>query len=82
MVKRTWVKNMKLVQNAKEVWLHYSTQALIVVASAQGVWVLMPQAWIDTYPKWVTPTVASITGVVAALVVLGKFIKQDLPSDK
>lgn len=73
---------MKLVANKNELWRHWSKQALVVVGLAQGVWALTPQAWIDTYPKWVTPAVAGFCAIVAALGILGAFIKQDLPSDK
>ena len=73
---------MKLVKNAKEVWRHYSTGALLAVGAIQGVWAATPQAWIDAFPKQVNSFMAYATMVVAIFGVIGKFIKQDLPSDK
>lgn len=73
---------MKMVNNPKDVWRHYSTVALAVVAGVQGIWALMPEKFIAAYPAWVTPAVAYATGALAVLGLFGKFIKQDLPSDK
>ncbi len=72
---------MKLVDNTKEVWSHYSTSMLLFVAGAQGVWVTMPEAWLKAYPDWVAPMMSYVTGAAALLGLLGKFIKQALPSD-
>lgn len=72
---------MKMVPNPKEVLRHYSTAALGFVAGVQGIWALMPQKFIDAYPAWVTPAVAYATGALAVLGLVGKFVKQDLPSD-
>ena len=72
---------MRLVQNAIEVWRHYSTGALLAVGAIQGVWAATPQAWIDELPTWVSGVMAYSTMTIAMLGVLGKFIKQDLPSD-
>jgi hypothetical protein len=73
---------MKLVDNALEVWRHYSTGALLAVGAIQGVWAATPQAWIDELPKWVSSWMAYLTMTAAILGVIGKFIKQELPSDK
>ena len=73
---------MKLVENAIEVWRHYSTGALLAVGAIQGVWAATPQAWIDELPNWVSGFMAYSTMTVAMLGVIGKFIKQDLPSDQ
>ena len=73
---------MKLVDNAIQVWRHYSTGALLAVGAIQGVWVATPQAWIDTLPKEFSSFMAYSTMIVALLGVAGKFIKQELPSDK
>jgi hypothetical protein len=69
---------MKLVDNALEVWRHYSTGALLAVGAIQGVWAATPQAWIDELPKWVSSWMAYLTMTAAILGVIGKFIKQDL----
>ena len=73
---------MKLVDNVREVWRHYSTGALLAVGAIQGIWAATPQAWIDTLPKSVSSGMAYVTMTVAVLGVMGKYIKQELPSDK
>lgn len=73
---------MKLVDNAIQVWRHYSTGALLAVGAIQGVWAATPQAWIDELPKAVSSYMAYSTMIIAVLGVAGKFIKQELPSDK
>lgn len=69
---------MKFVENAIQVWRHYSTGALLAVGAIQGVWAATPQAWIDELPKVVSSYMAYGTMIVALLGVAGKFIKQDL----
>jgi hypothetical protein len=73
---------MKFVENAMEVWRHYSTGALLAVGAIQGVWAATPQAWIEELPHAVSKGMAYSTMTIALLGVIGKFIKQDLPSDK
>jgi hypothetical protein len=72
---------MKLVANAIEVWRHYSTGCLLAVGAIQGVWAATPQAWIDELPKAFSAGMAYGTMAVAMLGVVGKFIKQELPSE-
>jgi hypothetical protein len=73
---------MKTVDNAIQVWRHYSTGALLAVGAIQGVWAATPQAWIDELPKGFSSFMAYSTMIVALLGVAGKFIKQDLPEPK
>jgi hypothetical protein len=75
-------ETMKLVTNAIEVWRHYSTGALLAVGAIQGVYAATPQKWIDTLPSSFNSIMAYGTMAIALLGVAGKFIKQDLPSDK
>ena len=72
---------MKLVGNAIEIWRHYSTGALLAVAAIQGAYTLTPQAWITERPGWFNAAMAYSTMTIAVFGVIGKFIKQDLPSD-
>jgi hypothetical protein len=74
--------DMKLVKNVADVWRHYSTGALLAVGALQGIWAATPQSWIDALPKSVSAGMAYVTMTVAVVGVMGKFIKQDLPSDK
>ena len=73
---------MKLVKNMKEVWRHYSTGALLAVGGLQLFWKQSPPEWIAAFPLWVTANIAYITMGIAIFGLAGKFIKQDLPSDK
>lgn len=75
------MKKIKWVNNAIEVWRHYSTGALLAVGAIQGVWAATPQAWINELPSSFSSIMAYSTMTVALLGVVGKFIKQDLPSD-
>lgn len=70
---------MKIVENARDVWYHYSTQALAFVAIAQTSWVAYPEDWKAALPVWVSPLLAKVIGSVAALGLVGKFVKQDVP---
>jgi hypothetical protein len=72
---------MKLVENAIEVWRHYSTGALLAVGAIQGIYAATPQKWIDTLPSSFNLIMAYSTMTIALLGVIGKFIKQELPSD-
>ena len=73
---------MKLVTNAISVWRHYSTGALLAVGAIQGVYAATPQNWIDALPDGFNGFMAYTTMTIALLGVAGKFIKQELPSDK
>ena len=73
---------MKFVTNAIEVWRHYSTGALLAVGAIQGVYAATPQKWIDELPSGFNSVMAYSTMAIALLGVIGKFIKQDLSSDK
>lgn len=81
MVKRTWIKNMKLVENAKQAWRWFSVQAMTLATAIQGAWLLL-----DTDMRAVIPysdvVVPSLTGVLLVLGIVGRLYKQDLPSDK
>jgi hypothetical protein len=71
-------KTMKLVENAIQVWRHFSTGALLAVGAIQGVYAATPQAWIDALPKGFNSIMAYSTMTIAIFGVIGKFIKQDL----
>lgn len=73
---------MKLVDNAIQVWRHYSTGCLLAVGAIQGVYAATHQKWIDELPSGFNSVMAYSTMAIALIGVAGKFIKQDLPSDK
>lgn len=72
---------MRLVEDARACWRHYSTQALGMAASLQGVWLGIPDSIKADLPKSVGEAVAWITFVVALLGLGGKFVDQT-PKDK
>lgn len=72
---------MKLVDDWKAVWKHYSTIALGMAGSLQGVWAGLPDSVRDDLPRSFGQGVAWITVAVAALGLVGKFIDQT-PKDE
>lgn len=72
---------MKLVDDAKEVWRHYSTIALGMAGGLQGVWASLPDAVRDDLPKSVGQAVAWITLGIAVAGLAGKFVDQT-PKDQ
>jgi hypothetical protein len=72
---------MKLVDDCKAVWRHYSTIALSMAASLQGTWASLPDSVHADLPAWVGKAVAWITLTVAVGGLAGKFIDQ-APKDK
>lgn len=71
---------MKIVDDAITVWRHYSTGCLLAVGAIQGVYAATPQKWIDELPDGFNSVMAYSTMTIALLGVIGKFIKQDLPT--
>ena len=67
---------MKLVDNAKQVWRHYSTIALSVAGSLQGAWAAIPNATKADLPDSVGKVVAWITIAVIVFGLGGKFVVQ------
>lgn len=67
---------MRLVDNAKQVWHHYSTIAMGIAGGLQGAWATVPDAIKADLPSTVGKTVAWITLAVLVLGLGGKFVKQ------
>lgn len=67
---------MKIVENARAVWRHYSTIALSFASGLQGVWLGIPDSIKSDLPHAVGQAVAWITLAVALLGLGGKFIDQ------
>ena len=67
---------MKLIDNARAAWKHYSTIALTAASGLQGAWLSIPDAIKENLPVTVAQAVAWITFVVAVLGLGGKFIDQ------
>lgn len=67
---------MKLVDNCKAVWRHYSTMALGMAGGLQGLWALLDAETKANLPSTVGQAVAWITLAVAVAGLAGKFIDQ------
>lgn len=67
---------MKLVDNAKGAWRHYSTQALAAGASLPAAWEAIPDDLKVAFPPSTIHWVARITGIVCVMGLVGKFIDQ------
>jgi hypothetical protein len=68
---------MKIVENAKSCWRHYSTIALSTAGATQGAWVTLPDEIKADLPKSVGEWVAKITVAILFLGLVGKFVQQD-----
>ena len=68
---------MKWIQNRKRTLRAFSTLALGAVVAIQGVWATLPDEWkTGIPPEWIV----GITGVVAVLGFVGRFIDQGIAS--
>ena len=67
---------MKLIQNAKRAWTHYSTQALAAGVSLQAAWVTFPDDLKAALGPDAVSIVAKVTALILALGLIGKFIDQ------
>ena len=67
---------MKLVDNVKQVWHHYSTIAMGIAGGLQGAWATVPDAIKADLPATVGKVVAWITLAVLVLGLGGKFVSQ------
>lgn len=73
---------MKLIDDAKGAWRHYSTVALSTAGAVQTGWVTLPDEIKSDLPKTVGEWVAKITVAILFLGLIGKFVKQgDAPKD-
>lgn len=67
---------MKIVDNAKACWKHYSTIALAMAGSLQGAWLAIPDTIKSDLPPTVGHVVAWIVFGVAVGGLGGKFVDQ------
>lgn len=72
---------MKLVENVKEAWRWFSIQAMALATAIQATW-----AMLDADMRAVVPyndvVVPALTGLLLVFGIVGRVVKQDLPSDK
>lgn len=67
---------MKLIDDCRGAWRHYSTQALAIIASAGVTWANLPDWFKSSLPPWMDQAVAALMTAGALLGLLGKFIDQ------
>lgn len=67
---------MKLIEDCKGAWKHYSTIALGMAAGLQGVWANLDDALKANLPPSVGQAVAWITLSIAVGGLAGKFVDQ------
>lgn len=67
---------MKLIDNAREAWHHYSTIALTAASGLQGAWLGIPEAIKDGLPELVGQAVSWVSFAIVMAGLFGKFIKQ------
>lgn len=67
---------MKLIDDVKGAWRHFSTQALLIGASIQSAWALFPDDLKVALGPAVVTWVARVTALVLLWGLIGKFIDQ------
>ena len=67
---------MKLIDNVRGAWHHYSTIALTAASGLQGAWVSIPEPIKQNLPTLVGQVVSWVCLVIVLLGLFGKFIKQ------
>lgn len=69
---------MKLIEDIKGAWRHFSTIALASGATIQGVWIAFPPDLKARLPQTTVDLVSYVTGVILVWGLIGKFIQQPL----
>ena len=67
---------MKLIDDIRGAWRHYSTQALALGAAIQGAWVAFPDDLKAALGPDAVVVVAKVTAVILVLGLAGKFVDQ------
>lgn len=72
---------MKLIEDIKGAWRHFSTIALASGAAIQGVWIAFPADLKAALPHGTVETVSYLTACILVWGLIGKFIQQPLKED-
>ena len=67
---------MKLVDDIRGTWQHYSTIALSAAGGLQGAWLSVPDAIKANLPVTVGQAVSWVSLAIVVLGLFGKFVKQ------
>ena len=71
-----WEIDMKLIDDVKGAWRHFSTIALAAGAALQGVWIAFPDDLKAQLPLGAVKVVSYLTACILVWGLIGKFIKQ------
>jgi len=67
---------MKLIDDVRGAFHHYSTIALTAASGVQGAWISIPNEIRENLPATVGQAVSWICFVIVVLGLFGKFVKQ------
>jgi len=67
------MKNIELVEGAKNAWRWFSVQAMTLAAAVQGAWVFVPEDMRSSLPP---NAVQALTVALLAMGVAGRLVKQ------
>jgi len=67
---------MKLIDDVRGAWRHYSTIALTAAGGLQGAWVSIPESIKANLPAEVGQAVSWVCFAIVMLGLFGKFVKQ------
>lgn len=73
---------MKLIEDVKGAWRHFSTIALASGAAIQGVWIAFPDDLKAQLPMGTVKVVSYVTACILIWGLVGKFIKQPTPLER
>lgn len=72
------MKKPKLVEDWKQSWKWFSTQAMALAVAIQGAWMFIPEDMKQSLPK---DLIGYATMALLALGVIGRVVKQDAGTD-
>lgn len=73
---------MKLIEDVKGAWRHFSTIALASGATIQGVWIAFPDDLKTALPMGTVKVVSYVTACILIWGLVGKFIKQPTSEER
>lgn len=69
---------MRMIDNPKQIWKHFSTWAMTAAGSLQAVWLGIPDELRANLPPYAGQVVAWITLVIAIWGIGGKVVNQQI----
>lgn len=68
---------MKLIDDIRGAWHHFSTIALAAGATIQGIWIAFPDDLKAQLPLGTVKVVSYVTACILVWGLVGKFVKQE-----